>query len=87
MSGTNRVFAGERVRLRDGRIVDVTQAPGPGDTLEWVDQGHYEQTGRFIINDVMPNETILIGTNIENGKTVITDMCEVKMVIDKAALV
>jgi hypothetical protein len=83
-----RVYKNDRVRLRDGRIVEVTDASSDtSETLVWIDRRAYLDKGQEIVTATMPNETIFVGRNVENGKTVISDMCEVKMVIDKSNLV
>lgn len=83
-----RVFKNDRVRLRDGQIIEVTDASSdPSDTLYWIDRRAYLDKGQEIITASMPNETILIGNNVETKARVVTDMSEVKMIIDPNALV
>jgi hypothetical protein len=83
-----RVFKNDRVRLRDGRIVEVTDASSDdSDTLYWIDRREWLDNGREVVTATMPNETIFMGYDVETKATVISDMCEVKMVIDKSLLV
>ena len=83
-----RVFKNDRVRLRDGRIVEVTDASSdPSDTLEWIDRRKYLDEGREVVTATMPNETIFVGYDVQTKATVVSDMSEVKMVIDKSLLV
>lgn len=83
-----RVFKNDRVRLRDGRIVEVTDASSdPSDTLEWIDRRAYLDHGQEKVTATMPNETIFVGYDVQTKATVVSDMSEVKMVIDKSLLV
>lgn len=67
---------GDRVRLRDGRIIDVNHVPT--NTADPALEGEFDSS--------MPDETILIGSNIETRATVVTDMSEIILVVDKRRL-
>ena len=81
-----RVFKNDRVRLRDGSIVVVTDAPESGKPLEWIDRRAYLDRGQEIVTATMPAETIFVGYDVETKAQVVSDMCEVKMVIDQTLL-
>lgn len=81
-----RVFRGDRARLRDGSIVQVTDAPESGEPLEWIDRRAYLDFGQEKVTATMPAETIFVGYDVETKATVVSDMCEVKMIIDQTLL-
>jgi len=81
-----QVRVGDRVRMRDGRVVDVTDAADQ-DADAW---RTYSVKGIFndgewdaeeYISSESPAETIFVGTDA-NGGTVVSDMSEVVSILN-----
>jgi hypothetical protein len=79
-----RVTKGDLVRMRDGSIVKVTDAPESGGPLEWIDRRAYLDRGQEVVTATMPAETIFVGFDTGSKATVVSDMCEVQLVIDQS---
>jgi len=56
-----QVKNGQTVKMRDGRIVIVTDAAEPG-PYETIDRAAYLEQGREVITSSMPGETIFVGS-------------------------
>lgn len=77
-----QVKSGDRVKLRDGRIVDVTDAADAHpDAWRTYDRHAYETRGEWVVTSEMPPETIFVGRT-ENGGTVVSDMSEVVSILN-----
>lgn len=84
------VVANEMYRMRDGRIVIVTDAAEPG-PYETIARDDYFNKGIETVTSSMPTETIFVGTEVTEvtvddkglfhpavlGGTVVSDMSEV----------
>lgn len=77
-----QVRVGDTVRMRDGRIVHVTDAADQDpDAYRVYDEHTYKTTGEWKVNAEMPMETIFMG-NTPSGGRVVSDMSEVVAILD-----
>lgn len=77
-----QVRTGDRVKMRDGRIVDVTDAAdNHPDAWRTYDKYAYETKGQWIVTSEMPRETIFVGIDT-NGGNVVSDMSEVVSILN-----
>lgn len=72
---------GDVVRLRDGRRVEVTDAPESLEPLEWINEHEYKANGREVVMATMPAETIfggnlILGTRVTRNR-VYSDMSDI----------
>jgi hypothetical protein len=75
-----QVRIGDVVKMRDGRVVDVTDAPEDiTSPFEWISKADYER-GVETVTATMPAETIFIGKT-KRGNTVVSDMSEVVSIL------
>jgi hypothetical protein len=72
-----QVQAGDIVRLRDGRIVSVTEASDTHpDAWRTYSKSAYDRDESLVVTSEVPAETILVGKDAQ-GNTVVTDFSEV----------
>jgi hypothetical protein len=79
------VKIGDVVKMRDGRMVEVTDAPDSLEPLVWIDKYVYQMTGQEFVKDTMPAETIFGGNEfIKNRRAgrVFSDMSEVVAIVN-----
>lgn len=70
---------GDNVKLRDGRLVLVTDAASQN-----LDDYRWYASDDITINAELPVETIFVGTS--NGKTIVSDMSEVVSVLSNTVI-
>lgn len=74
--------AGDRVKLRDGRVVSVTDAADAHpDAWRTYSRADWERDGTETITSTITPETIFVGTEVPNGATVVSDMSEIVSVL------
>lgn len=84
MSDILTVRPGDVVSLRDGRTLEVTDAPESSAPLEWINRRAYLDYGQEVVTATMPAETIIIGNEFVKGRRmgrVVTDISEVFVVL------
>jgi hypothetical protein len=73
---------GDLVKLRDGRVVSVTDAADPHpDAWRTYSKADWDRDGTETITSTITPETIFVGTDILSGAKVVSDMSEVVRIV------